>query len=182
VNARGRAIFGAARSPRSHAKARPLSSRNRVAFVCIAVPALVELGLGVAYFTASEVMSYHKEALGVGWTQLEPGVRTLLITLLNGYGSAHFAVGIALAALLLFPLRQGQAWARWAVLAIGLPVLGATAYLSARLRMSRGRGRSSSCCFCSWVSHSSTREWAPNPSMHRTPNSRLLRLLAAGDL
>jgi hypothetical protein len=78
-------------------------------------------------------MSYHKEALGVGWSQLEPGVRTLLITLLNGYGSAHFSVGIALGALLLFPLRQGQAWARWAVLAIGLPVLGATAYLSARL-------------------------------------------------
>ena len=110
-----------------------MSFRNRVAFVCIAIPALVELGLGVAYFTASEVMSYHQEALGVGWSQLEPRVRTLLITLLNGYGSAHFAVGIALSALLLFPLRQGQAWARWAVLAIGLPVLGATAYLSARL-------------------------------------------------
>lgn len=110
-----------------------MSPRNRVAFVCIAIPALVELGLGVAYFTASEVMSYHKEALGVGWSQLEPGVRTLLLTLLNGYGSAHFAVGIALGALLLFPLRRGQAWARWAVLAIGLPVLGATAYLSARL-------------------------------------------------
>jgi hypothetical protein len=110
-----------------------VSSRNRVAFVCIAIPALAELGLGVAYFTASEVMSYHKEALGVGWSQLEPGVRTLLITLLNGYGSTHFAVGIALSALLLFPLCQGQAWARWAVLAIGLPVLGATAYLSARL-------------------------------------------------
>ena len=110
-----------------------MSSRNRVAFVCIAIPALVELGLGIAYFTASEVMSYHQEALGVRWSQLEPGVRTLLLTLLNGYGSAHFAVGIALGALLLFPLRRGQAWARWAVLAIGFPVLGATAYLSARL-------------------------------------------------
>lgn len=110
-----------------------MSSRNRIAFVCIAIPALVELGLGVAYFTASEVMSYHQAALGVGWSQLEPGVRTLLLTLLNGYGSAHFAVGIALGALLLFPLRRGQVWARWAVLAIGFPVLGATAYLSARL-------------------------------------------------
>jgi hypothetical protein len=110
-----------------------VTPRNRVAFVCIAVPALVELGLGIVYFTASEVMSYHKEALGADWSQLESGVRTLVLTLLNGYGSAHFAVGIALAALLLFPLRQGQAWARWAVLAIGFPVLGATAYLSARL-------------------------------------------------
>jgi hypothetical protein len=110
-----------------------VSLRNRVAFVCIAIPALVELGLGVTYFFASEVMSYHKEALEVGWRQLEPGVRILLITFLNGYGSTHFAVGIALSALLLFPLRRGQAWGRWAVLAIGFPVLGATAYLSARL-------------------------------------------------
>lgn len=104
-----------------------------MAFVCIAIPTLVELGLGVVYFTASDVMPYHKEALGVGWSQLEPRARALLVTLVNGYGSAHLAVGIALSALLLFPLRQGHAWARWAILAVGFPVLGATAYLSARL-------------------------------------------------
>jgi hypothetical protein len=111
----------------------PVSLRNKLAFVCIAIPALVELGLGVAYFVSPEVMPYHKQALGVDWSRLEPGVRTLLLTFLNGYGSAHFAVGIALFALLVFPLRQGQPWARWAILAIGLPVLGGTAYLSARL-------------------------------------------------
>jgi hypothetical protein len=115
-------------------------SRNRVAFVCIAIPALVELGLGVVYFTASEVMPYHEAALGVAWSRLEPGVRALLVTLVNGYGSAHLAVGIALGALLLFPLRRGHAWARWAILAVGLPVLGATAYLSARLAAMTGAG------------------------------------------
>jgi hypothetical protein len=115
-----------------------VSLRNRIAFACIAIPALVELGLGVIYVSATEPMSYHKEAIGVGWTQLEPGVRALLLTLLNGYGSAHLAVGIALSALLLFPLRRGQAWARWAVLAVGLPVLAATAYLSARLGAATG--------------------------------------------
>ncbi|MGB8433345.1 MAG: hypothetical protein WCE38_03680 [Burkholderiales bacterium] len=90
------------------------------------------------YFTASEVMPYHKQALGVGWSQLEPGVRALLVTFVNGYGSAHLAVGIALTVLLLFPLRRGQVWARWTILAIGLPVLGATAYLSARLAETTG--------------------------------------------
>ena len=115
-----------------------MSFRNRLAFVCIAIPALVELGIGVVYFTASEVMPYHKEALGVGWSQLEPGIRALLITFINGYGSTHLAVGIALTALLLFPLYQGQVWARWTIFAIGFPVLGATAYLSARLAMTTG--------------------------------------------
>ena len=117
---------------------RQVNSRNKLAFVCIAIPALVEIGLGVVYFAAPELMPYHEEALGVGWSDLEPGVRTLLITLLNGYGSAHVAVGIALCALLLFPFRRGQVWARWAILAAGFPVLAGTAYLAARLAASTG--------------------------------------------
>lgn len=115
-----------------------MSIRNRVAFPCIAIPALVELGLGLVYLTASEVMPYHRDALGVEWARLEPGVRALLMTLVNGYGSTHLAVGVALGALLLFPLRRGHAWARWALLAVGFPVLGGTAFFSARLAASTG--------------------------------------------
>lgn len=107
--------------------------RNRIAFACITIPALVEIGLGVVYFTATEVMPYHREALDVDWSQIEPGTRALLLTLLNGYGSAHFATGVALLLLVGIPLRRGAPWARWAILATGLPVLGATAFLSSRL-------------------------------------------------
>lgn len=32
--------------------------RNKIAFACLAVPALAELGLGAVYLTASEVMPY----------------------------------------------------------------------------------------------------------------------------
>lgn len=115
-----------------------MTLRNRFAFVCIATPAFVEIGLGVVYFSAHEAMSYHKEALGVAWSELDAGVRTMLLTFINGYGSAHVAVGVALLALLFFALRNGQAWARWAILAIGFPVLAATAYLSARLAAMTG--------------------------------------------
>lgn len=110
-----------------------MSYRNCVAYVCIAIPSLAELGLGVVYVTASKVMPYHQEALGADWTEFAPGIRALLITLVNGYGSAHFSVGVALSILLFVPLRQGHAWARWAILAVGFPVLGGTAFLSARL-------------------------------------------------
>lgn len=115
-----------------------MSLRNGIAFACIAACALVELGLGLVYATASEVMPYHREALGVSWAELEPGARALLVTLVNGYGSAHLAAGISLGALLLFPLRQGHAWARWAILAVGFPVLAATAWLSNRLAAATG--------------------------------------------
>jgi hypothetical protein len=115
-----------------------MNTRNRLAFACIAIAALSELGLGLVYLTASEVMPYHKEALGVGWSELEPGVRVMLLTIIRGYGSAHLSAGIALAVLLLFPLSRGQAWALLAILAVGLPILGATAWLSTRLAATTG--------------------------------------------
>jgi len=114
--------------------------RNKFAALCVGLNAIVEVGAGVVYFTAREVMPYHKEVLGVDWGQLEPGVRTMLVAFINAYGSAHFAVGVALGALVLFPMRQGQAWARWAALGVGLPVVGGTAYIAARLAFVTGAG------------------------------------------
>lgn len=110
-----------------------MSSRNRIAFICIAIPALVEIGLGIIYFFASEAMPYHKQVTGMEWSALAPGVQLMLVSLVNAYGSAHFAVGAALIALLAVPLRRREAWARWATLAVGLPVLAATAWTSRQL-------------------------------------------------
>lgn len=107
--------------------------RNRLAFLCLVIPALAEVGLGVVYLTASKVMPYHEQAMGVSWSQLTPGERALLVTFVRGYGSTHLAVGISMLVLLWMLFRHGHRWARWALLAVGLPVLGATAYLSARL-------------------------------------------------
>jgi hypothetical protein len=115
-----------------------MTLRNKVAFWCLAIPTLVELGLGVIYFTSAGIMPYHQEVVGVGWSELPPGARTMLTALVNAYGSAHFAVGVALSVLLLIPFRRGEAWARWAILAAGLPVIGGTAYVSARLAYTTG--------------------------------------------
>jgi len=115
-----------------------MTLRNGIALTCIAIPAIVEIIVGVIYFSASEVMPYHKEVLGVAWSDLQPGVRTMLVGFMNAYGSTHFAVGVALAILILIPLRRGHSWARWAILAVGLPVLSATVYLAARLAFATG--------------------------------------------
>ena len=110
-----------------------MTTRNKFSLFCIALVAVVEVVIGIVYFTASEVMPYHIEVLGVDWGQLEPGVRTMLVAFINAYGSGHFAVGISLGALALIPMRQGHAWARWAVLAVGLPMLVTSAYISTYL-------------------------------------------------
>lgn len=117
-----------------------MNLRNRIAFLCMASATLVELGIGVVYLLADEAMPYHKEVLGVEWSELEPGIRTMLVGLVNGYGGAHLTAGMALSILLLIPFRQGQAWARWALLATGLPVLASTAWASHHLAVVSGAG------------------------------------------
>ena len=110
-----------------------MTTRNIFSLFCIGLVALVEVVVGVVYLTASEIMPYHKEVLGVDWGQLEPGVRTMFVAFINAYGSGHFAVGISLGALVLFPMRQGHAWARWTALVVGLPMLATSAYISTYL-------------------------------------------------
>ncbi|MBE7495347.1 MAG: hypothetical protein HS117_10395 [Verrucomicrobiaceae bacterium] len=110
-----------------------MTLRHAIALICLSVCALSEIGLGLVYVTAAKPMPYHEEALGRAWTELDPGSQAVLRTLLNGYGSTHLATGLALAILLWALRRRAQPWARLAMLAVGLPVFGATAFLSHRL-------------------------------------------------
>jgi hypothetical protein len=117
-----------------------MNFRPFIALACLGVPALAEIGLGLVYLTASQPMPYHREALAADWAGLEPGTRAWVITLLNGYGSTHLAVGLVISLLIGVLFLGGHAWARWAILAAGLPVLGATAFLFHRLAVMTGAG------------------------------------------
>ena len=117
-----------------------MTTRNKISLVCIGLVAVIECVVGFVYLTASEVMPYHKEVLGTDWNQLQPGIRTMLVGFVNAYGGGHLAVGLALAVLVLFPLRRGEAWARWAVLVVGLPMLATTAYVASYLASHTGAG------------------------------------------
>lgn len=83
-------------------------------------------------------MPYHKEVLGVDWAQLQPGVRTMLVAFINVYGAMHVAVAVALGCLVLSPLRLGQPWARWSVLAVGIPAIGSATVTAIRLAFTTG--------------------------------------------
>lgn len=114
-----------------------INLRNIFAFTLLAMPAVVEVGLGLVYGITSKPMSYHLLAMNADWSRFEPGTRALIMTLIKGYGSTHFSVGIAII-LLLIQLKRGNLWAKWAIFIIGLPVLSATAYLSFRLALDTG--------------------------------------------
>jgi hypothetical protein len=83
-------------------------------------------------------MSYHQQATGLGWAELEPGVQTMLLTFLRGDGIGMLATALAMAILLLVPFRRGESWARWAIAAVGLVWFVPTLFLARSLSNATG--------------------------------------------
>lgn len=115
-----------------------MSLRNGIALTCIAIPAVAMIVVGVTYFTASEIMPYHKEFLEVPWSELPPNVRAMLVGFLHIMGANQLTVGLALVLLVVIPLRRGDSWARWAILAVGLPLFSFTTLVATRISLSSG--------------------------------------------
>jgi hypothetical protein len=85
--------------------------------------AAVMFGIGLRYLVATELMSHHMRMLGVAWTDLTPGTRTLMLTLMKGTGLVGIATAVALGVLLAVPFRRQETWSYWAVLLVGLVAL-----------------------------------------------------------
>lgn len=97
-----------------------MGNRMKVAVVLNLLVAGIITIIGLVYLTAGSITSYHKTAIGVPWETVASGVQFMMIVLMRGVGDALLVTGIAIAILTWIPLRQGQSWARWAILTIGL--------------------------------------------------------------
>ena len=82
----------------------------------------VDVALGATYFSTKQFMSYHAEAIGASWQELDTGVRVLILALLKLAGGGWFALGVITIALSWVAFKTRNAVAR-----IVLPV---TALLS----------------------------------------------------
>lgn len=111
-----------------------MSARMIVAMIGNSVVTIVFSAIGIAYLFAAEVTSYHKQVIGVDWGSLSQGVQLMLLVLMKGTGVAVLITGITVGVLSWIPVRQGQNWARWATLLIGLtcliPMLAGASYLA----------------------------------------------------
>jgi len=96
--------------------------KRKIAFALYALTALLWYGVGLYYIFSTEIAAYHKQAIGVDWAGLAPGVKTLLLVLMKGTGDALFVAAVAMTFLLLIPFRRGEKWAKWAMLCVGLAV------------------------------------------------------------
>lgn len=98
----------------------------------------VMFGAGVYYLASTQVMPYHKQVMGVEWTELTPRCRLLMLTLMKGTGMVGILTAVSLAVLLAIPFRKRQRWSRWAILLIGATALVPMLIGAIRLRVNTG--------------------------------------------
>ncbi|MDJ0993130.1 MAG: hypothetical protein QNI90_06125 [Dinoroseobacter sp.] len=82
------------------------------------VVGLVNLIMGVIYFSSNEFLSYHSQATGASWDEVDPSTQTLILALMKLAGGGWLALGFFTISLTLAELRKSNSFARW-ILPIG---------------------------------------------------------------
>jgi hypothetical protein len=108
--------------------------RRRVVLTCYWLPALGSVAFGLFYLSRTEFLPYHADAAGLAWSEVEPGMQTLLVAVLRIAGAGFVTTGLAMTVLLLIPFRRGERWASWAVPLLGLVMSGVTLYAAGVVR------------------------------------------------
>jgi hypothetical protein len=107
-----------------------METRRKIAFVLYVLVALASLILGLTYFLLDHFTSYHKQAVGVSWEELDSRLQTLLLALMQVAAGGWLALFVLLMALIIIPFRRGERWARFiipiGILAFYVPTLHAT--------------------------------------------------------
>jgi len=104
-----------------------------VPLVLLSMAALISVFFGIRYFMAKAFMPYHAVVAGQSWSDLEPGVRTIILGMLRIIGGGFATYGLALLWLLI-PLHAKEPWARWAVLTLSATSILTALYVTISLR------------------------------------------------
>lgn len=103
--------------------------REKIAFVLYMINGLICIIFGFRYLFCDTIMPYHQQAIGMKWTELEPGLQVLLNGLIKMTASCFFILGITTFVLLIIPFRRGERWAGWFIPALAFFWLGFGLYV-----------------------------------------------------
>ena len=87
--------------------------RMKVAFGIYLVAGAVDVSLGATYFFSKQFMSYHAEAVGAPWQELDAGIQTLILALMRLAGGGWFALGFVTIVMALAAFRTRNVLVRW---------------------------------------------------------------------
>jgi hypothetical protein len=109
--------------------------REKIAFVLYMINGLTSIIFGFIYLLCDTIMPYHQQAIGLKWTELEPGLQVLLNGLIKVAASGFFILGITIIVILIIPFRKGERWAKWFIPVVTFVWLGFCLYIPLKIAL-----------------------------------------------
>lgn len=100
-----------------------MTTKFKLALVCNLAAIAVVVVLALIYLCSPQLLPYQQAAIGADWSTLSVGMQTQFLSLMKVSGGGYLATAASLSVLLWFPFRRGEAWARWAIVFIGIPAI-----------------------------------------------------------
>ncbi len=97
-----------------------MNTKMRVSFACYLLSTIIIAGIGAIYLFSRQLLPFQLEALGSSWGEIPPRFQVLFLALMKLATGGLLGTALGLGVLLFVPFRKGEAWARWAISAIGL--------------------------------------------------------------
>lgn len=94
--------------------------KEKIASLIYLVNALAWIGFGFVYLFCATIMPYHRQAIGMDFADLTPGIQVLLQALIKMTAAGFFVAGAASLILLLIPYKNGARWAHRAIPFLGI--------------------------------------------------------------
>ena len=89
--------------------------RTKLALAMYSIIGLIDIVLGVIYITAGQFLSYHSQAIGSSWQEVEFGTQVLILALMRVAGGGWLALGFLTISFAVGTFRTNQRLARWAL-------------------------------------------------------------------
>jgi len=104
------------------------------AFTCYLLAVVFAVIFGFMYLLNPKLFNYHERALGKKWGELDFKLQTLLIAFMRGVGGAIVALGLAIAAMIIFAFRSGEMWSYYTIPIVSLIGWGIWLYIMMFIR------------------------------------------------
>jgi hypothetical protein len=96
-----------------------MNRKMKIAFGCYLAAIVIIASLALTYLFTPQLLPYQEQAIGVTWSQLQPGFKTQFLSLLKVSGGGYLSTAVALTILLFIPFKKKENWARIAIAALG---------------------------------------------------------------
>ncbi len=96
------------------------------------------LYIGFIYLLKSKCFAYHEWVMGRKWEDLDLKLQALVIAFMKGIGGAIVALGLALAAMIIFAFSSREMWSYYTIPIVSLIAWGIWLYLMVFLRKKTG--------------------------------------------